>query len=384
MLSSRVFAGDCTALSGQYTIGKSETVDFTSIGEAVAALKCGGVSGPVTFLIENGTYNERLSLASIQGTSSGTPITFQSKSGNNTEVVISYASADATLLINGISNLNFENLTFDHKTATYGNCLRVDGRANKLRFKGVVFDGVEVARPGANSATVYFSNGNTKNDIVFEDCEVNNGSIGLYKNGISPDAKDSKTAITGTLFFNQFESALALANEDAPVISNNVFSTLSTFKGFKAISLDNIANNLVISNNIVNAANGSIGLEMHDCVAEPTMLGQINNNSIAVGGNGEAYGILLSGTTDNQVINFNRVKLTISGAQASNQAYYRNSGSGNNVNMMNNIMYDLNTGGYTIIGNSYKDFFNQLPGQSNASLTVSANGIMIEKVSPIK
>ena len=128
-----------------------------------------------------------------------------------------------------------------------------------------------------------------------------------------------------------------------------------------------------------------MGLSMKNCVAQVNSLGQINNNSIAVGGNGETYGIYLTGSTDNQVLNFNRIKLTLAGgAPAANQAYYKNAGSGNNINMMNNIMYDLNTGGYTILGNSYKDMFNQLPAQSNPALSVSANGIMIEKVTPVR
>ena len=127
-----------------------------------------------------------------------------------------------------------------------------------------------------------------------------------------------------------------------------------------------------------------MGLILNNCVAEATNLGQISNNSIAVGGKGETYGIFLSGNTDNQVFNFNRVKLTLNGAQAANQAFYKNASSGNNINMMNNLCYDLSTGGYTIIGNTYKDFFNQLPAQSNPALSVSANGIMIEKVTPIK
>jgi hypothetical protein len=84
------------------------------------------------------------------------------------------------------------------------------------------------------------------------------------------------------------------------------------------------------------------------------------------------------------VLNFNRIKLTINGTQTATQAYYRNQGTGNNINMMNNIFYDLNTGSYTIVGNTYKDFFNQLPSQSNPSLSVSANGIMVEKVTPVK
>ncbi|MDB5284769.1 MAG: hypothetical protein JWO06_3844 [Bacteroidota bacterium] len=382
-LSLNSFSADCPSLAGQYSIGK-EGADFSTIGDAVSALRCGGVSGPVTFLLEGGTYNERVAISSIQGSSSFNTVTFESKSGVNTEVIISYTTADATLLLNGVSYVSFENLTVDHKAATYGNAARIDGKSSNLHFKGVVFDGVEVARTGSNSATVYFSSTAPKTSMAFDDCEINNGSVGIAKGGYTPESPDSKTSISGTLFFNQYESGLALVNEDAPVISNNVVSSLSTYKGFKAISLDNVTNNVVISNNIVNAANGSYGLAMNNCTAQATSLGQINNNSISVGGTSEAYGVYLSGATDNQVLNFNRVKLTINGAQASNQAFYKNAGSGNNINMMNNILYDLNSGGYTIIGNSYKDMFNQLPAQSNSSLSVSANGIMIEKVTPIK
>lgn len=377
-------AGDCPSLSGEFTIGKSENADFATLTDASNALKCGGVSGPVTFLLEDGTYNERLVLSSVPGASSFNTISFESKSGNNAETVISYGSSDATVILNGTSYVSFENITIDHKTSTYGNCVRVDGKTNNLTFKGVVFEGVETTRAGASNAVVYFSSTAPKTDIVVEDCEINNGSAGIVKGGINGETMDTKTSITGTLFFNQYETGLALTNEDAPVITNNVVSTLTTHNGFRAINLDNVANNVIVSNNIVNAANGSYGLAMNNCSAQATSLGQINNNSIAVGGNSETYGIYLSGSSDNQVLNFNRVKLTINGQQSATQAYYRNAGSGNNINLMNNIFYDLNTGGYTIIGNTYKDFFNQLPAQSNPSLTVSSNGLMIEKVTPIK
>ena len=375
------YAGDCAALSGRYIIGKGENADFSSFNDAVNALKCGGVAGPVIFAVESGNYNEKLLITSIPCASAMNTVSFQATA----DAILTYATSDATVILNNVSYVSFENITIDHKTSTYGNALRVDGRTTNIRFKGVVFNGVEVARPGANNATVYFTSTSPKSDIAFEDCEVNNGSVGIYKNGMSADAMDAKTSISGTLFFNQFEAGLVLSNEDAPVINSNVVSSVSTYKDFKAITLDNVADNVLISNNIVNAATGSVGLVMNNCIAQREGLGQINNNSIAVGGSSDVYGILLTGTTDNQVINFNRVKLTLpGGVQASDQAYYKNAGSGYNVNMMNNIFYDLNTGGYTILGNTYKDAFNQLPAQSNPSLTVSANGLMIEKVTPIK
>lgn len=382
-ISFNANAGDCPALSGEYTIGKHDA-DFSTVGEAVGALNCGGVSGAVNFSIEDGTYNERIVMSSIDGASAFNSITFSSKSGSNAGVVIASAG-DATITMNGTSWVAFENITIDHKNATYGSAVKVDGKASHLAFKAVVFDGVEVSKAGTSAATINFSSSAPKSDIKIEDCEINNGSIGIAKAGMNADAPDSKTTITGTLFFNQFEAGMALSNEDAPMISNNVVSSLSAHPGFKAISLDNASNNVVVSNNIINATNGTYGLAMNNCGGKATNMGQINNNSIAVGSAGsEAYGLYLSGSTDNQILNYNRVKLTISGAQASNQAYYRNTGSGNNVNMTNNIFYDLTTGGYTIIGNTYKDHFNQLPGQSNPSLSASANGVMIEKVSPIK
>jgi len=383
-ISLSSFAGDCPALSGQFTIGSGDGADFATITDATNALKCGGISGPVTFLLEDGTYKEKVTLSTIPGSSNFNTVSFEAKSGNNNNVVVSYGAGDATMVLNGVSYVSFENITFDHKSATYGNCMRVDGKSNNLKFKGVVFDGVETSTTGTTVSTVYFTPSAPKNDIAFEDCEINNGSTGITKGGMSGDAMDTKTSITGTLFFNQHESGLALTNEDAPSITNNVVSTLSTMTGFKAINLDNVANNVIISNNIINAANGSYGLAMNNCSAQATSLGQISNNSIAVGGAGETYGVYLQGNTDNQVLNFNRVKLTINGQQGTNQAYYKNVGTGNNINMMNNIFYDLNTGGYTILGNTYKDFFNQLPGQSNPTLSVSSNGIMVEKVSPIK
>jgi hypothetical protein len=380
-ISFNAQAGDCPSLSGAYSIGK-EAADFASINDAVSALKCGGVSGEVIFRIENGTYHEKVMVPAINGASAMNTVKFESKSGDNTGVVISHASTDATVVMDGSQWVAFENLTIDHKDATFGGSIKIDGNASHLSFKGVVFEGIEGAT-AANSATIFFTSVAPKTYMAFEDCEINNGTVGIMKNGMSADKPDMQTSIVGSTFFNQSQAGIMLTNEDAPEISNNVVSSLSNAANFKGISLTTVKNSVVISNNIVNAANGTYGITLTDCMAQGTHLSQIVNNSIAVGGT-KTVGMHISGNTDNVSMNFNRIKLNINGAQTAQQSYYKNEGSGNNVNMTNNILYDLNTGGYTIIGNTYKDSFNQLPGQANAELAVSANGLMIEKVSPIK
>jgi hypothetical protein len=271
-------------------------------------------------------------------------------------------------------------MTIENKTGNTGNAVRIDGAAKNIKFKNVVFDGSDRPTTGANSAVIYSTAAASKTNISLEDCEINNGSMGIYKGGAAE--MDTRTSISGTLFFNQYESAIALNNEVSPVISNNVVSSVSNYKSFKAISLDKVSGNMIVSNNVVNAVNGTYGLALHNCEGTAESYASITNNSVNIGGENSMYGMYLTGSTDNVVFNFNRVKLTQIKQNAANQAYYKNSGTGANINLMNNIFFDLNTGGYTILGNTYKDFFNQLPAQSNPSLSVSANGLMIEKVTP--
>jgi hypothetical protein len=380
-LSLSVYAGDCNPLSGEIKIGEIDG-DYASIGAAITALKCGGVSGPVTFLLEDGKYSEKVDLTNISGVSAQNTITFESTKGNNSGVIISSNTPDAnfTVGLNGTAFVYFENLTIENKNGNTGNAVRLDGATRNIKFKNVIFEGSDRPGTGANSAVIYSTARVAKSNISFEDCEINNGSIGIYKGAAA--SSDSRTTITGTLFFNQYESAISLTNESAPIISNNVISSVSNYKNYHGITLDQVSGNFVVSNNVVNAVNGTYGLSMNNCTGGNENYANVSNNSINVGGDGTMYGIYLNGSTDNVVLNFNRVKLTPAKQSESNQAYYKNVGNGANINLLNNIFFDLNTGGYTILGNTYKDYFNQLPSQSNSSLSVSANGIMIEKVMP--
>lgn len=380
-ISLSVMAGDCNPLSGQLKIGKT-AADYATISDAVAALKCGGVNGPVTLLIEDGKYAEKLEITDIKGVSAQNTVTFESSKGNNADVIIASTSPDVeyTVGLNGASFVSFENLTIENQSGNTGNAVRIDGASQNLRFKNVVFDGSERATTGANSAVIYSTASVAKSNISIEDCEINNGSVGIFKGGAT--TADSRTSITGTLFFNQYESAMALTEEAAPIISNNVISSVSAYKSYKAIALDRVNGNSIISNNVINAVNGTYGLALNNCQGGTDNYASVTNNSVNVGGESSMYGLYLTGTTDNVVFNFNRIKLTPSKQNSTNQAYYKNVGSGANINLLNNIFFDFNTGGYTILGNTYKDFFNQLPAQSNPSLSVSANGIMIEKVMP--
>ncbi len=367
-------------LSGEYAIG--EGGDFKSVNSALKVLQEKGISGPVWLMLENGKYKEKFVIGNIKGANALNTITIESKSGNVDDVVIETPSegSEYIALIKDASYISFENITLENSASTYGNVVRIEGDASNISFKGAKLNGVEGARTGANNAVVYCNPTGIKNAYTFDDTEFNNGSYGIYK----ANANNAiRTLITGSLFFNQYESGFKLSNEASPVLSNNVVSSLSTSADFKAMDLDKCNGTMVITNNIINATNGRYGIYMNDCSGSASNYSNINGNSISVGGKDAIYGIHVNGVTDNQLINFNRIKLTIDSKQTDKQAYYSNASTGTNINLTNNLFYDLTTGGYTIIGNTYKDFFNQLPSQSGF-LSVSANGITIEKVTPIK
>lgn len=74
---------------GTYRIGSSDEATYPDFGSAVRALAA-GIEGPVTFIVEPGTYNERVELDHIQGVSPENTITFRGESEDPSDVVISW------------------------------------------------------------------------------------------------------------------------------------------------------------------------------------------------------------------------------------------------------------------------------------------------------
>ena len=100
-------------LSGSYTIGTTEA-DYITITEAITALTTSGISGDVSFLIEDGTYQESITIGSYSGNETNR-VTLKSASEDATLVKIQYASTGwndkQTILLENAKNFNFEQLT---------------------------------------------------------------------------------------------------------------------------------------------------------------------------------------------------------------------------------------------------------------------------------
>lgn len=95
-------------LNGSYTIGTSGT--YTSFAAANEALLIAGMSGPVTFNVLPGTYNEQVVLSgNISGLSSTNTITYDG--GNAATRIVKDSASRAAFIINKKSYITIKNLT---------------------------------------------------------------------------------------------------------------------------------------------------------------------------------------------------------------------------------------------------------------------------------
>ncbi|GAA4335373.1 PKD-like domain-containing protein [Flaviaesturariibacter amylovorans] len=102
------------ALSGTYTVGGA-TPDFSTFAQVTNALQLGGITGPVTFNIRDGIYNEAFVLKEVSGAGTASRIVFQSESGDSSRVTISqssaYGSFQGVVTFDGADHISLRKLT---------------------------------------------------------------------------------------------------------------------------------------------------------------------------------------------------------------------------------------------------------------------------------
>lgn len=91
-----------TPLNGTYTIGATAS-DYTSFAAANAALQLRGVSGPVTFNVKSGIYNESVNLVAAPGLSATNTVTFTSLANNADSVKLVWNSTSGNNYVLGFT-----------------------------------------------------------------------------------------------------------------------------------------------------------------------------------------------------------------------------------------------------------------------------------------
>jgi len=291
----------CDQLNGTYTIGTSVGSDHNSFAAAILKMTLCGINGPVTFLVENGTYTEQLVLPNIPGNSTTNTITFRGQSLDSSLVILTWptGSGAPTVRMSGADRVTFEHMTIQRTgTATLPGAV-VDWESTiadaTTRSQYITFSHcrlISSATSNALSALVLGLAQNDENDVRILNCVMQGGHTGVRWN------MNSLVSLTvrACVFSGQYNRAIACitpgASDPELLIENNIIQA-PTFAGTTAVQVEHNSNLLrVTGNRITVPTSNGIGIDI-TCAGIDPYWTQVANNMVQC--TGTARGIRMVG-----------------------------------------------------------------------------------------
>ena len=347
-------------LSGVYIIGS--VGDYITISDAVSDLYSKGIDGAVTFKIKNGTYTEQINLDGvITGSSATNTVTFQSNSGNASDVEITHtasASVDNFVVrLNVAEYVKFRNLTLTAGGTDYARVVYFENVTGNLEFYGNIMNGYEITSglgSNENQSIVYCGNTNKLNNTTFENNTMNNGDSGIYLNLNTTAPITTNMQIIGNTISTRSYS-ISIRYSDAPTIMSNILNNNSLYN----ISLLNCDNDFIIEKNIIY---GNYGIYLSSCYGTTTKYGTIKNNIISVSHSGISIN-----SCQYTNIYYNTVRNTSSSGLIFTPIRIYTSTITDNIRILNNILYasggcaTINWEGGTVTECNYNNLYTTGP-----------------------
>lgn len=336
------------AFGGTYTIGTSGA-DYKSFNDAISDLNNYGVCAPTVFNVEDGTYQEQVTIKLIKGSSPTNTITFQSKSGDSSKVVLSLAAstasaANATLTLEGAMHIIFSKMSIQRTDAvnySQGMVIELRNAANQNTISHCQLIGLK--NPNNNgqyhvvysSGYYYPSNYNTLENNYIKFGSGYSLYLATYNskgNKILENTIDSFYG-TGPLYAyyqNKFEYC------------NNTVTHMMGSKT-EGTSLFNYCSDIKISGNkiFLANANNTFGIYVYYATGGTNL---ISNNFISISGTGNLYSAIFLSYANNTTVAFNSISINNNTSSAYGiyvSTYYGN-GTGNSV--LNNCVANFRGG----------------------------------------
>ncbi len=326
-------------LSGPYYIGSGG--DFASFTEAVDTLKQYGISGSVTFMVNDETFSEQITIPPIAGVSATDTIVFMADTANAGDAILQYSAGSSdnwVVKLDTAQYITFRDLTIQALGTNYARIFELVNDADNINIVDNTLIGTSSNNSSNNAAAIYGLSLYADSTLIEGNTFVQ-GGYGIYLSGSgTPDG----LIIEGNDFSEQVGRAMDIRFYTAPAIGWNTITASLSYSGtgYRGISLSNCNAGTEIISNTIDALKGGYGIELSNTDGTPvTAPGWIANNVIHVGGTGTAFGISMF-NSDEHNIHHNSVHVTSTGT-GTYGAFYISGGT--NVDVRNNIF--ANSGG---------------------------------------
>ena len=338
MIPSFVFA----QLSGTKTIGGTSP-DYATFSLAAAALNSAGINGAVTFNVAPGTYTEQFTLNNITGSSSANTITFQSSTGDSTDVVLKYASSASStnnyvVELDGTDYTIFKHMTIERTgSSAYAIVVYIKGISNYLTFKNNIIKNGALNNTSNFTSLIYATNGTgiSHSNYTYSFNKFINGGIAIYNFGGDANTLSSGNLVEKNIFQNQGKWAMALWYQNAPQIVANTVTSTTTSSAYCAFNGNYVKNAFIFKRNKIAITKGT-GLYLQASVANSNT-GLVTNNFISISGSG-GKGLSYNNSGYHNIY-FNSIRLAGSGSEG----FYL-SGSSSTANSFKNNIIQVGSG----------------------------------------
>lgn len=370
MLLMTASFGHATQLSGNYMIdsaGTATATTFKNLASAVTYLTGSGtrtdggpsnsgtfgVSGPVVFIVQPGTYTGQVTITgNIPGASLTNTVTFQGT--NAATCIVTYASASTTsrhtVKLDNVKYVTFRNLTI-RATGTNGWPVHITtANCNANRIKSCIID-ITGTGTTSNSTTNFAGiviNGSTStpttgiriDSLEIDSNTINYGYYGIVCVGLSGNLQQSNK-FRNNKIYGSYQYGIYDSYQDGALVSGNVIiprAGVTASVGIAMLNSGSASTNrgIEISNNRISnyAVNGIIITASQNSYAGTR--GRVFNNMIGGGLLTPAsFGINMATSNFWEVSN-NTVNMDLNTTAVTNAALYI--ASGLNINVINNLL----------------------------------------------
>ena len=334
--------------AGTYAIGPTGL--YHTFGAAVDTLTNAGVDGPVVFAVQNGSYNETVTLGSVDGVSAINRVRFVGDLTDPSSVVL-YAAPTVNdnyvLNIDGAQFVGFEGMTFlSRGTGNYNNVITISN-ASQIRFDTVV---VRVKGGLNNNNASCIVVGDNVHTLYVNNSEIDSGYYSI-KASVSYEGISEGVYVTNNTIHNFMSTGLHFRKVNDVYIAMNQISTGANanraLTGVFAAQIDGpitvLQNNIVISDNYSGQKQGIKLVNISTIRATSSL---VASNICAINGknNNNNAGIWVDSCTWMNVY-FNSCRLsfpTLSTNQTSGALHVGTTSS--EINIMNNLLCHDGTG----------------------------------------
>ena len=339
-----------SGMHGTYRIGTSAAAKFNTIQSAIDALAI-GVDGPVTFLIESGTYTERIAMKEITGASANNTITFRSLTGNHDDVVIEHNSHNGAygvecgvFTLDGADYVTLSNLTIKTTDVAYNGLVYLCNIAQHNTIDSCHLVAPMSTERNTGSIGLVASKGgsteNTNNDyLTVSNSLIEGGYYGVHLTGpssVSISQEVGAQIVGNTIQGQGGGGAVYMANaKQVRIDGNRISSTATTKTGTRAIDVSRIESSHICNNYIYSKLDVNYdGLYIRQLVAEEDAPIYVYNNVIDHNNTSDSYSyaINITNNTKNLVIANNTIRTTGTNTYA---LYVKRMGT--NFRVLNNI-----------------------------------------------